>query len=552
MEKKKKVYIIGHKNPDTDSICSAIAYAYIKNRTEKGEFKAKRAGQLNEETEFVLRRFGIQPPGYLPDAGTQINEIDIHEIAGVPANISVRNAWELMNKENVVTLPVTTKDNDLEGLITVSDIAQSYMDAYDASIMSQARTQYRRIAETLDGTVIVGNEHAYFTKGRVVIGSFNPDMMENQIQTDDLVILGNRADDQLLALEMGVSCMVVGLDAAISNNIKKLAEGMECIIISSPHDTYTIARLINQSIPIKHLMTTQHIITFHTNDFLDDIKDVMKRYRNRDFPVLNKKQKYVGTISRRNLIGNNKKKLILVDHNEVSQAVDNVGQAEILEIIDHHRLGTLETMSPIMFRNQPVGCTATIMYQIFGEKQLEIPEDIAGILCAAIISDTLMFRSPTCTDFDVEAATRLSAIAGIDMHAFATEMFKAGSNLAAKNPEEIFYQDFKKFILEHATFGVGQITSLDKEELARIKDKMLPFLENECGKQGLSQVYFMLTGILEESTELLFCGSGAMELVQHAFHPKELTRTSAVLPGVVSRKKQLIPAFMLVLQQQME
>lgn len=548
MKKENKIFIIGHKNPDTDSICSAIAYADIKNRTEKGTFVAKRAGQINEETEYVLNRFGVRAPGYLSDAGTQVREIDIHEVPGVQGSISVKRAWETMREQSVVTLPITSEENDLEGVITVSDIAESYMDAYDSSVMSRARTQYRSIADTLDGSVIVGNEHGYFIKGRVVIGAFHPDTMENYIHEDDLVILGNRAEDQLCAIEMKASCIVVGLGAKVSRTIQKLAEEMSCVIISTPHDTYTIARLINQSIPIKHLMTRENIICFHTSDMLDNIKEIMRKSRHRDYPVLNKKGKYIGTISRRNLIGYHRKRLILVDHNEKSQAVDNVDEAEILEIIDHHRLGNLETVSPVLFRNQPVGCTGTIMYQIYQEKNLEIPKNIAGLLCAAIISDTLMFRSPTCTPMDKAAAEALAEIAEIQIEEFAAEMFHAGSNLRDKTAEEIFYQDFKKFIMEDVTFGVGQINSMDAEELKAIRQNLVPHLKSECGKHGIQMVFFMLTNIIDESTELLYYGEHAKELIEGAF-PVQAEEKSCVLPGVVSRKKQLIPAFMTALQQ---
>ena len=549
MKASSKIYVIGHKNPDTDSICSAIAYADIKNRSEKGTYVAKRAGQINEETEYVLRRFHVRAPGYLPNAGTQVKEIEIHEVPGVRGAISVKKAWELMNNNNVVTLPITSENNTLQGLITVSDIAESYMDAYDSRVMSTARTQYRSIAETLDGTVLVGNEHGYFVKGKVVIGTFHPDMMEDYIEKDDLVILGNRAEDQLCAIEMDASCIIVGLGAKVSRTIQKLAEEKSCVIISTPHDTYTIARLINQSIPIKYLMKKENLITFSTEDFLDEIKEVMKTQRHMDFPVLDKKGKYVGTISRRNLIGGSRKRLILVDHNEESQAVDNVDQAEILEIIDHHRLGSLQTMAPVYFRNQSVGCTATIMYQIYQEKQLEISPEIAGLLCAAIISDTLMFHSPTCTAVDQAAAESLAKIAGIDIPEFASEMFRAGSNLKDKTPAEIFHQDFKKFIIEDVTFGVGQINSMDARELEEIKENLLPNMQNECGKHGMQMVFFMLTNIIEESTELLYYGSGAKELIARAFE-KEVPEESCRLEGVVSRKKQLIPAFMMALKNQ--
>ena len=549
MKSNSRVYVIGHKNPDTDSICSAIAYADIKNRTDKTKtYVARRAGQINEETEYVLKRFGVRAPGYLPNAGTQVKEIEIHEVPSVPGTISVKKAYSMMKNNNVVTLPITSPDNDLQGVITVSDIAESYMDSYDSHVMSLARTQYRSIADTLDGSVIVGNEHGYFIRGKVVVGAFHPDTMENYIEKDDLVILGNRAEDQLCAIEMDASCIIVGLGAKVTKTIQKFAEEKCCVIISSPHDTYTIARLINQSIPVKYLMRRSNLITFNTEDFLDDIKEVMKNQRHRDFPILNKKGKYVGTISRRNLIGNAGKKLILVDHNEESQAVDNVKEAEILEIIDHHRLGSLETMAPVMFRNEPVGCTGTIMYEIYKEKELEIAPNIAGLLCAAIISDTLMFRSPTCTFLDKAAAEALADIAGISIPEFASEMFRAGSNLKDKSPEEIFYQDFKKFIMGDVTFGVGQITSLDAGELESIKEQLLPQMESECGKHGIEMVFFMLTNIPQGTTELLCAGNGAQELARKAFHLSG-DEDAIILKNTVSRKKQLIPALMQAIQQ---
>ena len=487
MKSNSRVYVIGHKNPDTDSICSAIAYADIKNRTDKTKtYVARRAGQINEETEYVLKRFGVRAPGYLPNAGTQVKEIEIHEVPSVPGTISVKKAYSMMKNNNVVTLPITSPDNDLQGVITVSDIAESYMDSYDSHVMSLARTQYRSIADTLDGSVIVGNEHGYFIRGKVVVGAFHPDTMENYIEKDDLVILGNRAEDQLCAIEMDASCIIVGLGAKVTKTIQKFAEEKCCVIISSPHDTYTIARLINQSIPVRYIMKTENLVTFNTEDFTDDIQDVMIKHRHRAFPVINKKGKCIGTISRRNFLGMHKKQVVLVDHNEIDQAVDNIEKADILEIIDHHKLGTLQTVQPISFRNQPVGCTGTIMYQIYGEQKLEISPKIAGLLCAAIISDTLMFRSPTCTLQDKMAAGALALIADISIEQFAKEMFRAGSNLKDKSPEEIFYQDYKKFIAEgDICFGVGQISSMDSEELKEIKERLLPFMVSEC---GLSQL----------------------------------------------------------------
>ena len=551
MRNQEKIFVIGHKNPDTDSICSAIAYADIKNRTsQKVKYIPKRAGQINEETEYVLNRFGMQPPGYLSNIGTQIKDMDIRMSPEADKSMSLKNAWDLMMEKSIVSLPIRDREGQLEGLITIGDIAKTYMDTTDSYLLSRAKTQYRRIAETIAGTVVEGNEHGYFTKGKVLVGTANPEMLKAYIEPDDLIIMGDREEDHLQAIAQNVSCIIVGMGIEVSEKVIKLAHEREIVIIMSPYDTFTIARLINQSIPVRYIMKTDNLVTFNTEDFTDDIQNEMIKHRHRAFPVINKKGKCIGTISRRNFLDMHRKKVALVDHNEKDQAVDNIDKAEIVEIIDHHKLGSLETMVTISFRNQPVGCTATILYEMYGEQKLEISPSIAGLLCAAIISDTLMFRSPTCTLSDKMAAGALALIAGINIEQFAKEMFKAGSNLKDKSPEEIFYQDFKKFIMGDVTFGVGQITSLDAGELESIKEQLLPQMESECGKHGIEMVFFMLTNIIEESTELLYYGSGAKEVIEKAFEDLPVNEVSCELKGVVSRKKQLIPAFMMALQNQ--
>ena len=549
MAKQGKIYIIGHKNPDTDSICSAIAYADIKNRVNNGcKYSAKRAGQINEETEYVLKKFGVEAPGYLSDVGTQVKDMEIRETPGVPNNISIKDTWAIMKESSAVTLPITKEDGQLEGLITTGDIAKSYMDAHDNYFLSNARTQYRSIANTVEGTVVTGNSPGYFVKGKVVIGAAHPDKLGEFLEEDDLVILGDRHEDHLCAIEQNVSCIIVCNHAEVAEDIKMAAEKNQCVVIQSALDTFTVARLINQSIPVKHIMKKENLITFQTDDFTDHIRDIMVKNRHRAFPVVNKHGKYIGTVSRRNLLGMKKKQLILVDHNEKTQAVDNIDAAEVLEIIDHHRLGSLETLQPIMFRNQPVGCTATIMYQMYTEKALEISPAIAGLLCSAIISDTLMFRSPTCTSSDKMAAGALALIAGINIEEHAKEMFTAGSNLKGKTTEVIFYQDFKRFTSDKVNFGVGQISSMNAEELEDLKQRLIPFMQHECGKNGISMVFFMLTNILEESSEVICYGEGSCRLVEESFGVKE-AQGGYVLQGVVSRKKQLIPAFIGTLQQ---
>ncbi len=540
----KKVIVIGHKNPDTDSICSAITYAALKTKITGKEYVAKRAGQLNQETEYVLRRFKVAAPEYIEDVRTQVKDIEIRETEGVNESISLKKAWTLMREQNVVTLPIIKEEN-LEGLITINDIAMSYMEVYDSHILADAKTPYENILETLEGKMLVGDKTASFTKGKVLIAAANPDLMEDYIEEHDLVILGNRYESQLCAIEMKADCIIVCEGAKVSLTIRKLAEERGCTIISTPHD---VARLINQSMPISHFMIRNNLIIFRTDAFVEDIKNVMAKNRNRDFPILDHRGKYRGMISRRNLLNMQRKQIILVDHNERSQAVDGIEDAEILEIIDHHRLGTIETMTPVFFRNQPLGCTATIIYQMYQENGVFVDSTTAGLLCAAILSDTLMYRSPTCTQFDKKAAEELAELAGLNVEKFALEMFEAASNLKSKSAEEIFCQDFKNFTAGEIRFGVGQISSMNRLELSELKEKLIPYLQKAYEEQETDMIFFMLTNIIEESTELLYIGNEATELIERAFHVKQINGTYQ-LNKVVSRKKQLIPALMGAMQQ---
>lgn len=541
-------YIIGHKNPDTDSICSAIALAYLKNQTEKEKFSAQRAGQINEETEYVLKYFDVHTPEYMPNVGTQVKDMEIRHLPGMSKEISVKEAWEFMQKNNANTLPMTDKENNLEGIISMSDITNNMM-RHNPTSLSNAKTPFKHIAETLSGKILVGDENAVFQKGKVLIGAANPFLVKKYIEQGDLVILGDRPEDHLNAIEMQAGCIVIGMDIPVSDAIRSYAKEKGTVIITTPHDSFAIARLIEQSIPVRAVMVSENLITFHMDDFTDTIKTVMGKNRIRNFPILDKNDKYVGTASRRNFLNVEKKKVILVDHNELSQAVDNIEQAEVIEIVDHHRIGTLETKNPIIFRNQPVGCTATIVRQMYQEKGVDVPKEIAGLLCAAIVSDTLLFRSPTCTPLDEMTAREMADIAGVDVETFAADMFKAGSNLSEKTTEEIFYQDFKKFIAGDVVFGVGQISSMATEELQLIKERLAPHLQYECGKHGVEMVFFMLTNILDESTELICYGEGAADVVRNAFG-MNIEDGACVLQGIVSRKKQLIPAMMNVLQEE--
>ncbi|MBQ7943464.1 MAG: putative manganese-dependent inorganic diphosphatase [Lachnospiraceae bacterium] len=544
---KRPVYIVGHKNPDTDSICSAIAYAYLKNTCEEGEYIPARAGQINQETQYVLNAFHVEAPIYLHDVMTDARDIDMNEVAGVTADVSLKKAWHMMRDRGDVTLPVVN-EGKLEGIITIGDIANAYMDVYDNCILSTAKTSYKNILETLDAQMVVGNEDGYFDSGEVVIATANPDVLEDYIHQGDMVILGNRYETQLCAIEMGAACVVVSMGAKVSKTIQHFAKEHNCIVISTPYDSFTVARLINQSMPIGFFMKKEKLTTFKITDKTEDIRAIMKKKRYHDFPVLDENNNYVGMISRRTLLNLRRKQLILVDHNEASQTVDGIEFADILEIIDHHRIGTLETISPVYFRNQPLGCTATIIYQMYQEKGVEIPKNIAGIMMAAIISDTLMFHSPTVTEIDKLAAKNLSDICGIEIEEFAVDMFGAGSNLSDKDASEIFNQDYKVFTVNNIKFGVGQINSMNSIELEEIKEKIVPYVKEQMAALPVDMCFFMLTNIVYEKTELLCFGARADELAIEAFRLSKSTK-KIELKDLVSRKKQLIPAFVSVLQQ---
>lgn len=544
MLKEKKVFVIGHKNPDTDSICSAIAYAALKNKTDDGVFVPKRAGEVNNETKYVLDFFDVETPEFIGHVGTQVKDVEIKPTPSLNEGISLKNAWNKMRDLRESTMPIVN-DGVLEGIISVKDIATANMDIYETRILAISHTKYTNVLDAIDGTMIVGDSEEEITKGKILIGAANPDLLENYVEDGDMLLTGNRFENQLCGIEMNAGCIVVCTGAPISKTIQKLAKENNCKIISTPHDTLMVARLISQSAPVRYFMKKDHLITFSREDFISDIRDTLAKIRHRDFPVLDRDGKYCGMLSRRSLLNMDNKKIILVDHNEKGQAVDGIDEAEILEIIDHHRLGSMETALPVFFRNQPVGCTGTIIYDLYQENNVEVDKKIAGLLCSAIISDTLMFRSPTCTPKDKKAAEELAKIAGIEIQEHAEKMFRAGSSLADKTPEEIFYQDFKKFSGSDKNFGAGQISSMDKTELEQLRPKIAAYMEGAV-KEG-EMLFFLLTNILTESSDLVFAGEGAKELVETAFGEPE--ENWVHVPGLVSRKKQFVPSVLHVLQQ---
>ena len=544
-----KVVVIGHRNPDTDSICSAIAYAELKNRTSTLVCEPRRAGKMNQETEFVLKKFGVTPPRMCTDVNPKIRDVDYREMPGVPGSTSLRRAWKIMRDQQIDTLSITSADNELEGIITVKDLATANMDVFDTAVLAKSRTSYKNILETLNGTMVVGDADAVCTTGHIKIGTATPEMLESSVEKGDIVILSNRYESQLCAIEKEASLLIICNGAKVGRTIQRIADETGVAIMTTPVDTYAAGKLISQCAPISYYMTRDNILKFTLVTPVADVLRVMAKVRHRYFPILDEDGKYCGMVSRRNVIALRKRRIILVDHNEATQAVEGFDQAEILEIIDHHRIGSLETSGPVYFRNQPVGCTATIITQMYDENGVDIPPQIAGLLLAAILSDTLAFRSPTCTPVDENAAKRLAKIAGVDIEEFSTEMFEAGEKLDGKTPEEVFLQDFKVFMCGDIRFGVAQGSYMTRKNLQAAQALLQPYLEEARNKQNVEDLYMLLTDVPKEESVVICTGRYAAEVLSNGFESRPAADGSWTLPGVVSRKKQFIPAMMSAYQE---
>ena len=540
-ENLRAIKVIGHRNPDTDSICSAIAYSRLKNILDpEHPCKPCRAGLLNRETEFVLDYFQVPSPQLYTDVSPQIRDVDIRTMEGVDGETSLRRAWMIMRDQQIDTLCIVDEEQKLKGVITVKDVATANMDGLDTHILEKAETSYQNILDILEGTVLVGNIEGKRVTGRIIIGSGSAEQIEKSISPGDVVIVANRSESQLAAIEMGAGCVVVCADSKVSRTIKMLAEEQGCIMIGTPKSTYVAGQMISQAAPIRHYMTEKDLLTFTLNSSVEAATKVMASVRFRYFPVLDDDGRYVGVVSRRNMMGLHKKQLILVDHNEKNQAVEGIDQAEILEIIDHHRIGSMETDGPVYFRNVPVGCTSTIIYQMYEENGVEIDKTTAGLMLSAILSDTLMFRSPTCTAVDERTARKLAELAGVDLETYADAMFEHGGDVSGKTAEEIFNTDYKIFDSGAVRFGVGQGSYMVERNRKASQALLAPYLPIALEKQGLDYIFYMFTDVRGANTELLMAGKGAESLVARAFQV-EVKDGIAVLPGVVSRKKQLLP-----------
>ncbi len=538
---KETVYVIGHKNPDSDSICAALAYAEYKNASGKINAIPVRLGELNRETQFILDYFGVEPPMLLETARLCVKDLNFDKVAPVSPDISLGMALEIMNKNSLNSLPVVNEKEQLIGMVSISDIIGSYIDVWDNSILGKAGTSLDNIIDTLSADIVVMPDKVKPFTGKILVLAMEPNTAKEYIEENDIIICGDRVDGQAIAVDRNISLMIVTGDTKVEEKIIKKAQEKGVTIISTPHDTFTTSRLITQSIPIKNVMTTENIVKFSLDDLVDNVREQMAQTRFRSYPVVDScsSNRVVGLISRYHLISSMKKKVILVDHNERSQSVDGIEECEILEIIDHHRIADVFTGNPIYFRNEPVGSTSTIVASIMFENGRRPSKKIAGILAAAIISDTLLLRSPTSTITDKIMLERLAKIANLDIEEFAHQMFKAGTSLKGKTPKELLEQDFKSFNIEDEKMGIAQVFTTDPESIEEMKEDLIALMEERAKRDGYSIFMLMLTDIIKEASEIIVVGPHK-ELAAQAFGEK-LVNNSFYAPGVLSRKKQVVP-----------
>lgn len=542
------VYVSGHRNPDTDSICSAIAYSYLLNATNKYNAIPVRLGEINRETEYVLKRFGVEHPVLLKTVKQKVEDLNYDKVTVFSKDLTLKTAWFLLKQQNLKSAPILDEHGQLLGLLSTSNIIEGYMDQWDSEVLKKAKTPVENVIDTLEANVIYLNNALKVIEGDIHIAAMSGSEAKKRIHENDVVIVGgDRSDDLEELISVKPSLIVLTGSLTADENVVKKCEEQGISIISTPFNTYQTSQQIVQAIPVEYVMIKGDIKTFSTDDTLDYMKEVMSETRYRGYPVIDLNNRCVGSISRFALLKGLRKKVILVDHNERGQSIPGIEEADILEIVDHHRVADIQTVGPLLFRGEPLGSTATIVTKMFDELDVEMPSHIAGLLLGAVVSDTLLFKSPTCTPVDTKIAKKLAKIAGVDIQEFAMEMFKAGTSLVGKTVDEIFNQDFKKFSFDNLQVGVAQVNSMDIEGFLPYKKDMLDYMNKFAEDNNLEFTLLLLTDIINANSEI-FVGGPRPELVEKVFNV-QLTECQGTLVGVISRKKQVVPAITAVMSE---
>ena len=527
------IYITGHRNPDTDSIVAAMAYAALRNALGDREYQAACLGHVSDETQIVLNRFGFQAPQRITSMHTQVKDLDFDKPTVFSTAVTMGRAWaELSKYSGINAIPIANDDGTLYGMLSRTDVAD-----YNMNLVSGGRLSavpLFNVLSVLEGKVIndAGEQIDEIT-GNVTIAL--PQSRENLIFQDPetVVLCGDQPDMIRRALEMNVNCLVL-CQAELSEELRNLPT--KTCIISTPYDAYRAVLLIFQSTPIGRICNNQTLVCFHLEDRVDDVRETMLKHRFSNYPVLDENEKVVGVLSRYHLLRPRRKRVVLVDHNEAAQSVPGLEEAEILEIIDHHRLADIQTTNPIYVRNEPVGSTNTIIASMFQDRGLMPSASMAGMMAAAILSDTVMFKSPTCTEKDRRTAERMARIANVSLDELGRDIFSA--SLDSKTVQDLLMSDYKEFHIAGHDLAVSQITCVDSPKMLERKEEFLVEMRQLAKQKGFSMIILMLTDVLMEGTQIIYLGDD--EIIQQAFNltPKDNT---LFLPHVMSRKKQVIP-----------
>lgn len=540
---EKTIFVFGHINPDTDSICSAIAYTHLKRVLGTSNIKAARLGKVNKETAFALEYFKVESPVLIDNIKPQVGDMNYYRVPPIFIIDSVKKAWDVMTTEGRQMIPVLYHDSKLAGVISLSDIAKTYIGLTDGSVLKQHKTPFVNLAAVLEGKVIGGAYPYPYVLGDVYTTSSISD--DKSLTDADILITG--ANQALLkhALTLGAGCVIITDQDTSQLNIP-LPANPSCAVICTPYTFFKTIKIISQSIPVKNLIRKQNIVYFELDDCIDEVKEIMLNTPHRHFPILDENGKLTGVISKRHVIDIQKKQVILVDHNEKSQSVPGLDQAEILEIVDHHRIANIDTGIPVFLRAEPVGCTSTIIAKMYEEHNVMPPKQIAGLMLSAILSDTLIFKSPTCTDVDIRMAKKLAQIAEVDIYNYGTELISAGTSLEGLSPMEVLSTDKKCFTISNYQISVSQINTGNFQSLFSMKDDLIKEMHALAERDGLDVVLLMVTDIILGGTELFAVGKERW-LAEHAFHLDKQDE-SIFLDQVYSRKQQIIPKLMTAAQ----
>jgi manganese-dependent inorganic pyrophosphatase len=530
----EKIYVTGHRNPDTDSIVSAMAYAALKNAMGERQYVAARLGHLSDETKLILNRFGFDPPLHIKNMRTQVRDLEYDQPPILNQAVTVNRAWNaLQENQHISALPIVDDDGFLRGMLTPGDIAA--FDMHTIEDPSLRRVPLFNILSALEGQLLSDTEETVNTiSGQVVLAMPQMTELPPFREKETVLICGHQPEMLKKAVEMGVACVIL-CQAELPEDIREQAK--ETCIISTPYDGYRTVRSIFQAIPVSRIAQKENLEAFHLDDYIDDVREVVTKSRYRSYPILDENDKVVGTLSRYHLLRPRRKRVVLVDHNEAAQSVPGLDQTDILAIIDHHRLADIQTKNPIYFRNEPVGSTTTIVAGMYQERGLMPSPKLAGLMAAAIVSDTVMFKSPTCTDRDRTMAERMAHLANLSLDELGREIFSA-STPEDKPVEQLLFTDFKEFHIAGHDFGVSQITCVDSDRQLKRKDEFLELMAKSKAEHGYSMIVLMLTDVLLEGSKILCLGGE--DIFQQAFNV-ELKEHEAFLPRVMSRKKQIIP-----------